>query len=120
MSQPYPHQPPPQPPRQFNWTKWAIWTTAAAAAAFGIGGAIATTTRDNQPSAAACKTALERGWDRYDAERAAGRDPGMQDPPPACIGLDKKTLEKITGEIMDKKLREGLDDAVKDLETAQP
>jgi hypothetical protein len=102
-----PTQPPPQPawapqppPRPFNWRRWAIWTTIAAAASFGIFGAIAAND-DATHESAACKAAMKRNFERTmvlgDKEARSGR-------PAECIGIDDKTLQRYVTEIMDEEL----------------
>jgi hypothetical protein len=74
------------------------------------GGAALLTRDDGTASAAACKAALA---DNYRKVMAAGGKGPEQERPAACVGLDAKTLEKITGEVIGEYL--GSEQAKKDL-----
>lgn len=86
----------------------------AAVAAFAIAGGIARLTHHNGsgPVAdrSACKAALA---DNYRKVMANGGKGPTASEPPACVGLDQKTLERITGEVVDEYLNS--DQAKKDL-----
>lgn len=95
-----PAYPPPTPPRPPRWGRFTAWTMVAAAAAFAIGGGVAHLAKDGGGSSiaspAACKKAMTARF------QEAMEDPGAspKPEPPACVGLDEATLEKIGGEVM--------------------
>jgi hypothetical protein len=111
-SPPYP--PPPPATRPPRWGRFIAWTCAAAVAAFAIAGGIARLTHHNGsgPVAdrSACKAALAANYRK--AMAGGGKGPTASEPP-ACVGLDQKTLERITGEVVDEYLNS--DQAKKDL-----
>lgn len=93
------HQPPPQPPPR--WGRFTAWTIAAAITAFGLGGGLAVLLADDEggqvANPAACKAALTENLRKA---TAAGPDAPTAPAPPACLGLDHKTLEQITAEVV--------------------
>lgn len=122
------HQPPyPPAPRQLRWGRFLAWTIGAAVAACLIGGGIARVAhRDDGggplANRAMCKAALS---DRYRKVMANGGKRPKASSPPACVGLDEKTLEQITGEVfseylksdqaktdVDKALKDGMESAL--------
>lgn len=65
------------------------------------GGAALLTKDDGTASAAACKRVLADGYRKVMANSGKGPE---QPRPSECAGLDKKTLERITGEVISEYL----------------
>ncbi len=111
MHQPYP---PPSPARPPRWGRFAAWTVALAAAAFAVGLGVAALTKNDggQPTAnpTVCKAELAANYRRTMA------NPGgpTASAPPACLGLDEATLERLVGEVVNEYL--GSDQAKRDWE----
>jgi hypothetical protein len=108
------YPPPPPAARPPRWGRFIAWTCAAAVAAFAIAGGVAALTKDDDgdgpvASPAACKAALA---DNYRKVMANGGKGPTASEPPACVGLDQKTLERSTGEVVDEYLKS--DQAKKD------
>lgn len=117
---PYPPQPeygwtPPAPPPRRRWGRIIAVVVALPVLGVGIGWGAVLLTRDDDASAspAACKSALA---DNYRTVMANGGKGPKQKQPSACAGLDAKTLEKITGEVVSEYLDS--DQAKKDLNKA--
>ncbi|MGW7195534.1 hypothetical protein [Streptomyces chryseus] len=80
-----------------------------------------------QPDPAACKKAMAKA---FDDATAAGDKAEKSKRPPACEGVDTKTLERFAGEVMkewmdspkgEKRLKESYEKGVKDaIESATP
>ena len=90
------HQPYPPPPR---WGRFAAWTAGAAVAAFAIGGGMAVWLDDDTTTAdpSSCKAALAENL--RTATEAGPGGPTLP-APPECVGVDRVTLERITGEVI--------------------
>ncbi|MEV0015429.1 hypothetical protein [Streptomyces tendae] len=92
--------PPPPLPARPRWGRWVAWTAGAALAAFAVGGGLAVVLDDGgEPIASetACRDALVKSMREH---AAAGPDAPAASAPAACYGLDKATLERITGDVM--------------------
>ncbi|MEU0207366.1 hypothetical protein [Streptomyces canus] len=124
MSQPppsYPPQPefgwtpPPPPPPRRRWPRILTLVVALPLLGIAIGWAAVLVTKDDGPSASptACKTVLA---DNYRKIMANGGKGPEQKQPAECVGLDAKTLEKITGEVISEYLDS--DQAKKDVNKA--
>lgn len=91
----------PPHPRPLRWGRFTAWTTAAAITAFALGGGLGILLADDgdEPLAnpAACKEAL---WENLRKTSAAGPNAPTASAPPACLGLDRATLERITREVI--------------------
>lgn len=114
---PYPPQPefgwtPPPPPPRRRWPRALAWVVALPVLGIAIGWGAVLLTKDDDASAspAACKAVLA---DNYRTVMANGGKGPEQKQPPECVGLDAKTLEKITGEVISEYLDS--DQAKKDL-----
>jgi hypothetical protein len=102
VNQPTPYPPPPvptSPPSPPRRGRFIAWTVAAAAAAFALGGLVASQGGDGGgpvANPAACKKAMA-----VDFEKAMA-DPGgpTSGAPGSCVGLDEATLERIMGEVI--------------------
>ncbi|MDH6610266.1 hypothetical protein M2164_005901 [Streptomyces sp. SAI-208] len=111
MSQPpYPQQPaygwgtpPPPPVPRRRWPRALAWVAGLVALGVVIGGGAALLTKDDGTSAspAACKRVLTEGYRKAMANGGKGPE---QKRPPECAGLDTKTLERITGEVISEYL----------------
>lgn len=100
---PYYPPPPPPPPRKKHGAAIAWFVVACVAAAL-TGGGVAIATKDGNDGGGdsfanpvACKTALA---ENYREAVAAGPDAPTASAPPACVGLDRAALERITGEVV--------------------
>lgn len=109
-----PAYPPPAAPRPPRWGRFIAWTALAAVAALGAGVGVAHLAHSGDSGLAAnragCKAALAVNYRKAMAN--GGKGPTASEPP-ACVGLDTKTLERITGEVVDEYLKS--DQAKKDL-----
>ena len=105
---------PPPPPRR-RWPRILVWVVALPVLGVGIGwGAVLLTKDDGTPaSAAACKTVLADNYRKVMANGGKGPD---QKRPTECAGLDTKTLEQITKEVIGEYLDS--DQAKKDMNKA--
>ncbi|CAL9350714.1 hypothetical protein SUDANB1_00455 [Streptomyces sp. enrichment culture] len=94
-----PPYPPPAPTRPLRWGRFAAWTGAAAVAAFAVGGGLSVWLDDDTTTAnpGSCKAALAENL--RNATEAGPGGPTLP-APPACIGVDRVTLERITGEVI--------------------
>lgn len=109
MSQPsYPPQPeygwtpPPPPAPRRRWPRVLVWVLALPVLGVAIGwGAVLLTKDDTSASPAACKTVLADNYRKVMADGGKGPE---QKQPPECVGLDTKTLKKITGEVISEYL----------------
>lgn len=111
MSQPPNTWGQPPAPRRRRAGLYITLTAAAAAAAFFGAGAIAQNINDDEPNADACKQAMQRDYDAIRLEIAAGGDPDSEHMPIECTGVDEETLTRYVGEIIDKEVSRGLEDA---------
>jgi hypothetical protein len=64
-------------------------------------GAVLVTKDDSSASPAACKTVLADNYRKVMADGGKGPE---QKQPPECVGLDTKTLKRITGEVISEYL----------------
>lgn len=106
MSQPpYPPPPgwtPPPPPPRRRWPRVLVWVLALPVLGVAIGwGAVLVTKDDSSASPAACKTVLADNYRKVMADGGKGPE---QKQPPECVGLDTKTLKRITGEVISEYL----------------
>ncbi|MFJ3037732.1 hypothetical protein [Streptomyces tendae] len=93
--------PPPPPPARPRWGRFAAWTAGAAIAAFAVGGGLAVLLDDDSGDPIASETACRDGLRENMTKAAADGSDGEPLPAPAaCYGLDKATLERITGDVM--------------------
>lgn len=98
---PPPHYPPPPPPRPNRTNAIIIWTAVVLIAAI-VGAGLYVSQSDDDGGGGivdpvACKQALAENLRKASA---AGPDAPTAPAPPACVGLDEATLERITGEVI--------------------
>jgi hypothetical protein len=115
------HQPPPTPTRPPRWGRFIAWTAGAAIAACLAGAGIARLAHHGEgggpvANPALCKAALTQESRRVMANGGKGPEAST---PPACVGLDEKTLNRITSEVISEYLesdqgKKDMDKAVKD------
>ena len=115
---PPPYPPPPSAARPPRWGRFIAWTCAAAVAAFAIAGGVAALAKNDDgggpiANPAACKAALTQESRRVMANGGKGPEAST---PPACVGLDEKTLNRITSEVISEYLES--DQGKKDMDKA--
>lgn len=92
--------PPPPPPARPRWGRFAAWTAGAALAAFVVGGGLAVLLDDSGEPIASETTCRDGLRENMTKAAADGSDGEPLPAPAACYGLDKATLERITGDVM--------------------